>query len=117
MFLPSEDESGVFGDARELRVSDLLARAHARQAARSAAGVSQTYPQHAGNGGAAMTPDSMLAAFKARPLPCVDLGEKLPGQPCGSQLMQCKKFGDVTAQYAPCTGAARTCRDCPEYRT
>lgn len=81
----------------------------ARTAARAAAGECQEYPEHAGK------------AAPARPLPlvrppCADLGERLPGQPCGSPLLRCLKFGDVTARLSPCTGAARCCATCAEYR-
>ena len=48
-------------------------------------------------------------------VPCRDLGAKLPGQPCGSTLMRCNRHGEVTTRVVKCTGAARCCRDCPDY--
>lgn len=53
----------------------------------------------------------------ARVLPCVDLGERLPGQPCGSSLLRCQRHGDVTSRLFPCTSAQRCCQTCDDYRT
>lgn len=54
-----------------------------------------------------------------RPLPtlarCAHLGDRLPGQPCGSPLLRCRHFGDVTARLRACEGADRTCQGCPAF--
>jgi hypothetical protein len=50
-----------------------------------------------------------------RTLACVHLGEKVTGQPCGSTLAKCNRFGGLTTRLVPCEGAARCCRDCPDY--
>jgi glycosyltransferase involved in cell wall biosynthesis len=43
---------------------------------------------------------------------CIYLGERLPGQPCGGQLMRCNLHGDITTQFVPCKEAARCCNGC-----
>ncbi len=53
----------------------------------------------------------------SRLLPCVDLGARVPGEPCGSQLSLCKKHSDITTRLTPCSGAARCCATCRDYRT
>lgn len=79
-----------------------LARLKARTAARKAARGETPTPPH--------------PAKPARvALPCVHLGDRLPGRPCGSTLRTCTLYGDVTTRFAPCVGADRSCRDCPDY--
>ena len=43
---------------------------------------------------------------------CVHLGEYIPGEPCGSPLMRCTHYGDVTTRFFPCTSANRCCNGC-----
>ena len=44
---------------------------------------------------------------------CVYLGERIPGQPCGSQLTRCNLHGDITTTLIPCSSAQRCCNGCP----
>jgi hypothetical protein len=46
---------------------------------------------------------------------CPHLGDRLPGQPCGSALLRCNKFGDVTTRVTRCDKADRFCGDCPDH--
>lgn len=64
------------------------------------------------------TPDRLAALALAirRARRCIDLGPKVQGEPCGSPLHTCNRYGDVTAKFGTCSGAARSCRDCPDYR-
>lgn len=48
---------------------------------------------------------------------CAHLGERVPGQPCGSQLMRCRLHGGTTTRFTKCSGAARHCPTCPDNTT
>lgn len=85
----------------------------ARTAARRAAGIDQTYPEHAG---AAPAPAPRAPLPVIRPA-CAHLGARLPGQPCGSPLLRCDLHGDVTTRLTPCAGAQRCCAACPDHAT
>lgn len=43
---------------------------------------------------------------------CYHLGERIPGEPCGSPLIRCKLHRDITTRFYKCEGAARCCKDC-----
>jgi hypothetical protein len=47
---------------------------------------------------------------------CIFLGDRIPGQPCGSPLSVCKLHNDVTSQLYPCTAAKRCCEGCTDKR-
>lgn len=49
--------------------------------------------------------------------PCVHLGVRLPGQPCGGPLMRCDWHGDITTRFVRCEHAQRHCAACPEMMT
>lgn len=83
----------------------------ARTAKRKAEGAVQTYPEHAAKG-----PTKPAAKLPLRLAACADLGERVPGQPCGSPLLRCLRHGDVTSRMGPCAGAQRCCQTCPDYR-
>ncbi len=92
----------------------------ARTAARKAAGVAQKYPQHAVRRVA--PPKALPAALVkpgARALPvlgaCPDLGGRLPGQPCGSQLMHCNRHNVTVTRFSPCSEAKRVCATCDDH--
>lgn len=79
-----------------------------RTEARKAAGVDQTYSQHTGK-------PAKAAALKPLPVigpPCPDLGERVSGGGCGSPLLHCNRFGDITTRFTACKDAQRCCRDC-----
>lgn len=81
-----------------------------RTAARKAAGADQTYPAH--------TPGEKSAPVRGLslvPPSCVHLGARVPGEPCGSPLLRCLKFGDVTTRLTHCSGASRCCKTCGDY--
>jgi hypothetical protein len=44
--------------------------------------------------------------------PCSFLGERIPGQPCGSQLYRCNLFNEVTTRFIKCDKATRHCATC-----
>lgn len=48
---------------------------------------------------------------------CVHLGERVSGQPCGSQLMRCKLHQTTTTRFVKCSGAERHCPTCPDNAT
>lgn len=50
-----------------------------------------------------------------RVVACQHLGERLQGQPCGSPLLRCNKFGGITSRFTECTGANRLCSACDSY--
>ena len=91
-------------------MNDTLAALTARTKARQAAGKIPSYKQHER---LAVLPQ--LPAARRWKLDCVDLGVRLPGQPCGSTLRQCLRFGDITAPLRACSGAQRSCSSCPAY--
>jgi hypothetical protein len=83
----------------------------ARNAVDKSRGVKRTYSHKDG------------AAGKAAPLakqalpsltPCVRLGARIPGEPCGSPLLRCNLHSDITTRFTTCSGAARCCKDCPD---
>lgn len=43
---------------------------------------------------------------------CEHLGERLPGEPCGSTLRRCNLDGAACSKYTPCRDAARVCQSC-----
>lgn len=45
---------------------------------------------------------------------CAHLGERLPGEPCGSQLLRCKLHADVTTRFTSCAEADRCCATCAD---
>lgn len=47
--------------------------------------------------------------------PCIYLGSRVPGKPCGTDLHRCTYDGVLCSKIAPCTETARTCRDCRHY--
>ena len=47
---------------------------------------------------------------------CRHLGERLPGQPCGSTLHRCGYDGITCSRFVPCKDAARVCASC-EFHT
>jgi len=49
--------------------------------------------------------------------PCLYLGERIPGQPCGSQLTRCNLYGDITTTVTPCSVAQRCCSTCDKKQT
>jgi FkbM family methyltransferase len=59
------------------------------------------------------------AARPVRPLPllarCPDVGERVPGQPCGSPLLRCNRFGDTTVRFGTCQDAQRSCQSCDHH--
>ncbi len=55
---------------------------------------------------------TLMGGTVRNPKACEHLGDKVPGQPCGSGLYQCLKFGDITSSMKACSGAARTCQTC-----
>lgn len=60
-------------------------------------------------------PPPVRMPVAARALPCVHLGDVVSGRPCGSTLMNCKRFGDLTTRFVPCDGAQRCCARCGDY--
>lgn len=48
---------------------------------------------------------------------CAHLGERVPGQPCGSQLMRCKLHGGTTTRFNKCSHADRHCPTCEDNTT
>lgn len=46
---------------------------------------------------------------------CPDLGERLPGQPCGSPLLRCNRHGVVTTRVTACKDAQRCCATCDDH--
>jgi hypothetical protein len=96
-----------------------------RTAERKAAGAKQTYPEHAdkAKGGAAEKlplPPILTGSGSSgrKPLPtlqtCAHLGARVPGQPCGSQLMRCELHNCTTTRFIKCDKAARHCPTCPD---
>ncbi|AMV25531.1 hypothetical protein VT84_14125 [Gemmata sp. SH-PL17] len=86
----------------------------ARTAARKAAGVDQTYPEHATG---ELRANARAIAVKPLPLslvPCTHLGDRVPGQPCGSPMLKCNLYNDITTRFTACSGAQRCCAACPD---
>lgn len=81
----------------------------ARTAARKASGANQTYPEHAGRGRVATVAPKRVALNL---VPCAHLGNRVPGQPCGSPLLRCNLHGDITTRFTACAGAQRCCATC-----
>jgi hypothetical protein len=92
-----------------------LAEIIARTAAERAAGLNPVY-RH-GKTPAAVTAARPAAATLPVIAPCLDLGARVPGEPCGSPLLRCNRHGDVTTRFTACDGAARCCASCPDKRT
>lgn len=64
-----------------------------------------------------IAPGESNAKAMVQRLGCVHLGDKVPGQPCGSALFKCNYDGTVCSKLKPCTGAARCCQICPHFET
>lgn len=82
-----------------------------RNRANREAGLSRSYPEH--------KPKPLPPKPDRKQLPvldtCVHLGKRLPGQPCGSQLMECLKHNAVTTRFVKCSKADRHCATCPDF--
>ena len=83
----------------------------ARTAARKAAGLIPVYRGRS----AVLQPAPASPTPRRYQLNCLFLGERVPGQPCGSTLARCEQFGDVTSTVRPCKSAARCCQTCESY--
>jgi hypothetical protein len=81
----------------------------ARTAARKAAGLIPKYAHPP-----APIPQPASARVPLGLAPCIHLGERLTGQPCGSQLLRCKLHGDITTRFMVCKEAQRCCVTCPD---
>jgi SAM-dependent methyltransferase len=58
-------------------------------------------------------PEKRFARLKN---PCVHLGEKVTGRPCGTDLYRCSFDDSLCSRYKGCTEAKRKCEECPHYR-
>lgn len=63
------------------------------------------------------TPPAGSASTYFDPTPCVHLGERIPGRPCGSTLHRCGYDGATCSRFVKCTGADRVCSQCPHRKT
>ncbi len=63
-----------------------------------------------GGGGSNPLPTPVRFALEMRE--CAHLGDRIPGQPCGSTLHKCLKFDEVTTRFVKCVGATRLCAGC-----
>lgn len=62
----------------------------------------------------ALTPSIAEVTRRVR-LPCIHLGDRLPGTSCGNKIHTCRLYGGRTRPAGPCPEAVRTCQGCPAY--
>ena len=48
---------------------------------------------------------------------CRHLGKRIDGEPCGSPLLRCNFYGDITTRFYPCVSANRCCDGCDKKDT